>query len=140
MLPKRYCLNCLNDIAFFPLQCCFEPLRKHCIGPRLHKPLTLNRIFFLYNVVWSVSDNITQGIQLCNVVPRVLSQHCAIFFLMQSCLEPLRQHCIRFLPVQCCPKNIKTTSHRIFSYTKLSALSRATLHRVFSGAMLPKEH
>ena len=137
MLLKRYCLNGLD---FFLLQCCFEPLRQHCIGPRLHKPLTLNGIFFLYNVVWSVSDNITQVFQLCNVVPRVLSQHCTIFFLMQSCLEPLRQHCIRFLPARFCPKSIKTTSHTICSYKKLSALSRATLHRVFSCAMLSKEH
>ena len=45
--------------------------------------------FFLYKVVWSISGNIAQGFQLCNVVQRVLRQHCTRFFLMQCCLKPL---------------------------------------------------
>ena len=133
MLPKQHCLN------FFPLQCCFEPLGQHCIGPRLHQPLTLNGTFFLSKVVWSLLD-ITQGFYLCNVVARVLRQHCTRFFLIQSCLEHLEQHCIGFSTVQCCPMSIKTTLHKIFSDAMLSEVFLITLHRVFTCAMLSQEY
>ena len=45
----------------------------------------------------------------CNVVPRVLRQHCTGFFLMQNCLEPLGRDSIEFSAVQCYLKGIKTT-------------------------------
>ena len=50
VLFKRNSLNCLN----FPVKCCLGPLEQHCIGPRLHKPLTLNETFSLCKVVWSL--------------------------------------------------------------------------------------
>ena len=59
--------------------------------------------FFLRNVVWSISDNIAQGFDVCNVVPIVLKQNCTEFFLTQYCLEPLTQHCIGLFPEECCP-------------------------------------
>ena len=136
-MPKRHCLNCLN---FFPLQCCFKPLGQHCIGPRLHKPLTLNGTFFVFKVVWSLSDNIAQGFYLCNVVARVLRQHCTGFFLIQSCLEHLGKYCIGFSAVKCSPKSIKARLNKIFSDAMLSEAFRIILHRVFICAMLSQEY
>ena len=136
-MPKRHCLNCLN---FFPVQCCFKPLGQHCIGSRLHKPLTLNGKFFVCKVVWSLSDNIAQGFYLCNVVARVLRQHCTGFFLIQSYLERLGKDCIGFSAVQCCPKSIKTTLHKIFSDAKLSGAFLTALNKVFTCAMLSQEY
>ena len=62
----------------FPVQCCLEPFEQHCIWvwtvQRFLKSIktTLNRILFLHIVVWSLSDNIAYGFNLCNVVQRVL--------------------------------------------------------------------
>ena len=36
--------------------------------------------FFLCNVVWNLKDNITQGFNLCKVVPGVIKQHWRRFF------------------------------------------------------------
>ena len=90
-----------QNYAEFFSKFCLEPLGQHCTGflpvqccPKSIKT-TLNRIFSLCKIVWSLSD-IAQGFDLCNVVPRVLRQHCTKFFLIQYCMEPLRQHCIGF--------------------------------------------
>ena len=42
------------------------------------------------------TTNIAWGFDLCNIVPRVLRQHCTEFVLMQCCQEPLGQHGIEF--------------------------------------------
>ena len=86
------------------------------------------------------STNIAWGFDLCNIVPRVLRQHCTEFVLMQCCQEPLGQHGIEFWAVQCCPKSIKTKLHRILSYTMLSGASRTILHRVLTCSMLPQKY
>ena len=38
--------------------------------------------FFMCIVDWSLLDNIAQGFYLCNVVPRVLRQHCTGFVFL----------------------------------------------------------
>ena len=112
---KQHC------IEFWPVQCCLK-----CIKAKLHRTVfhamlsgayrtTLHSIYF----------------DLCNVIPRVLRQHWAEFFLMQCCLEPLREYCIGFSAVNCCPTSIKTTLHAIFSDAMLSGAFRATLHWFF---------
>ena len=52
---------------FFPVKCYLEPLEQHCIGPRLHKPLTLNETFSLCKVVWSLSATLHRvlAVQCC---------------------------------------------------------------------------
>ena len=96
--------------------------------------------FFLSKVVWSLSDNISMGFQLCNFFSGVLRQQWTGFFLMQCCLEPLRQHCIEIWPVQYCPKSIKKTLHGIFSYTNFFEASYSILHSVFSCALLSQQN
>ena len=153
----HYCLEPLGNycIRFWPVQSCPKSIKTklHRIFPdeilsgafqaTLHRVLTCAMLsrkyqskiaqdFFIYNVFWSLWDNITYRFYLHNVVPRVLRQHCTGVSLMQCCLEPLRQHCIGFWPVQCYPRSIKTTLDRIFSYAMLSGASWAIPHRVFS--------
>ena len=89
---------------FFPVQCCLEPLRQHCIG------------FFLRNFA-----------------PGVLRQYCTRFFLTQCCLEPLTQGFIEFWPVQYCSKSINTKLCRIFSCAMLSGASRSISHRFWQN-------
>ena len=101
-----------HGIRSLPVQCCPKSIKA-----KLHR-------IFLCNVIWSLSGNIPWGFELCNVVPRVLRQHCIGCFLIESCLEPLGQHCIGFSAVQCCAKSIKTILHRIFSYALLLGASR----------------
>ena len=117
MLSQEYYHIIEQD--FFYVKCFLEALGKRCTRflpvqccPKSIKT-TLNRIFFLCNVVWSQFENITQSFYLCNVVPKVLRQHWTGFFPVQCCLEALGQHCTRFLPVQRCPRSIKTTLNRI---------------------------
>ena len=56
--------HCTGFFYFFPMQCCLEPLGQHCIEfwPVQCCPksitTTLNRIFFLCIVVWSLKDDI----------------------------------------------------------------------------------
>ena len=64
-----------NWIESFLVQCCLEHQGQHCLRyllvqcyPKTIKT-TLNRIFFLCNVVWNFFGNITQGFYLCNVGP-----------------------------------------------------------------------
>ena len=113
------------------MQCCLEPLGQHCTKflpvqccPKSIRT-TLNRIFFLCNVVWSLLDNIAQSLYLRNVVPRVLRQHWTGFFPMQCCPKT------GFSLVQCCPKSIKTTLNKIFSSAMLCGASWTILHKSF---------
>ena len=73
--------------GFFPVQDCLRLLGKHCTRflpvqccPKSIKT-TMNKIFFLCNVVCSLLGNIVQSFYWCNVVPRVLRQHWTGFFL-----------------------------------------------------------
>ena len=60
---------------------------------------TLNGIFFVHIVVWSLSDNITNGFNLCNVVQRVL----------KTTLNNI-------LSCGLLSKTSRTTLHRVFIY------------------------
>ena len=95
--PVQHCTRCLLA------QCCRKSIQT-----------TLNRIFFLCNVVWSLLDNIAQSFYLCNVFARILGLYWTGLFHVQYFLEALGQHCTRFLPMQYCPKSIKTTLNKIF--------------------------
>ena len=83
----------------------------------------------LCNVIWSCLDSIAWRFNLCNVVPRVLMQHCIGLFLMQCYVERLGQNCVGFGTVLWWPQHIYKTLHKIFLYNRAS---RATLHSVFS--------
>ena len=85
-----------------------------CIGPRLHKSLTLNGTFFLSKVVWSFSGNIAYGFSYVMLSKECEDNIAQDFFLMQSFLELFGQHCIGFLPVQCCPRSIRRKVQIIF--------------------------
>ena len=64
MLIKRHYLNCLN---FSCEMCCLEPLEQHCIGARLHKPLTLDGTFFfakLFGASWATLHRVL-AVQCC---------------------------------------------------------------------------
>ena len=146
-------------IRFLPVQCCSKSIKRtlnkifsYPLFPgsswaTLHSVLicvmlaqehydNIEQDFFLLKVIWSLSGNVTQSFQKCNVIPSVLRQYGTRSFLMQCCLEPSGQHRIGFWPVQCCPKSIKAKLHRSLSCPMLSETSRTTLHRVFSCAML----
>ena len=66
------------------MQCCLEPLWKHCTG------------FFLYIVT-----------------PDVVRQHCPGLFPVHDCQEPLK-HRTGFWPLQVCLRNVKATLQMIF--------------------------
>ena len=80
-----------------------------------------------YKNPWNMTrlcwDKAAPDFFLCNVVPRVLREHCTEFFHVQYCLEALKQHCTRCLPAQYCPKSIMTILKGIFSCAVLSGAS-----------------
>ena len=126
-LPVEYCLEPLGQhkTKFLTVKCC----------PKCIK-ITLNRIVFLCNALWSLSDNIALSFCPCNFLPRVLRQHWTRFLAVQCCLGPPGQHSTKLLPVQIYPKSIKTIFNRIFFYAMLPGAFWATLHKVFTCAML----
>ena len=113
LLPAQCCPKSIKTTSnrIFPVQCCLEPPGQHCTSllpvpccPKRIKT-TLNKIFpvqccprriqtilngsFSFAMLSGASRTILPRIfvpYLCNVVPRVL-----------------RQHCTRFFPVQCWP-------------------------------------
>ena len=105
---QKYSLGNIEQDIFL-VQCCQQPFGQHYTSflpaPCYLKSVktTLNKIFFLCSVVWSLFDNIAQGFYLYHVVSKVLRQHWTRFFPVQCCLEPLGQHCTKLLPVQCWP-------------------------------------
>ena len=84
------------------MQCCLEPFGQHCIEfltCAISSQEYQGKIAqdFLYAMLSGASRTALHRVfYLCNVVPRVLRQHCTRFFLIQCCLEPLRQRCIGF--------------------------------------------
>ena len=115
-------------MAFFHMQCCLEPLGQHCIGfcpvqccPNSIKT-TLNRIFFLSSVAWTLSDNLAQGFDLFNVDQRVLRKHCTgVFYALLSGAS-------------------RRTLCRVFTCAMLFGASWTTLHRIFICAILSQEY
>ena len=84
-------------------QHCTRLLPVQCCPKNIKTTLNVGQDFFLCIIVWSLLDNTAQGFYQCNVVSRVLIQHCTVILHVQCCLEPLEEHCTGFLPVNCWP-------------------------------------
>ena len=105
------------------MQYYLELLRQYCIEflpvEFFSKSIqTFAQEFFLWKVIWSLLGNIALGFQLCNIVPRVLRQHCNWFFYaMLAGAFWTTLH--RVMTCASCSKSIKTMLYRIFPYAML---------------------
>ena len=129
MLFKQHFLNCLN---FFLVKCSLQPLEQDCIGPRLHKPLTLN-IFLMQSCLEPLKQHCI-GFQLSSVVPRVLRQNYTGLFLCNVVWGLSNNIAQGFYLCNGVPRVLRQNYTGLF-YAMLSEAFQTTLHRVFSCAM-----
>ena len=106
MLSRASWTTCTK---FLPVQCYPKSIKT-----------TLNMIFSCAMLSFRFFDNIVPSFYLCNVVPRVLTQHWTRFLPVQCYLETLAQHWTESFPVQCCKKSTETILNRIFTCAMLS--------------------
>ena len=95
--------------GFLPVQCFPKSIKT-----------TLSKFFSCAMLSFRFFDNIVPSFYLCNVVPRVLTQHWTRFLPVQCYLETLAQHWTESFPVQCCKKSTETILNRIFTCAMFS--------------------